>query len=300
MRVYVKDSFSKVIHHHLFIINKCLINKQKMSNFMLFLKWYLSLNGILYFSTDLKSFQAESTLTVLNDLSKDRVIKYMEYYYIREDGQLVSIKKGDEKATRDERLALIDPNVKSEELLKFLGNSHTSFFMSSDKVPKEDVLAEHYLRLSTVFKDYNLVLIDEKKSEDIKNYFFYSEEINLTYKLRPHTPLIHKSYILSCLITISICVLSIFYLVCGIYSSKNPIVTEFELNRFQVVKYNEIAKTSMDSCLICFDPYSEEDDIRILLCKHYFHKECVDKWLCEQSSRCPYCRCTNKYYDEFV
>lgn len=271
-----------------------------MSNFMLYLKWYLSLNGILYFNTDLKSFQAESTLTVLNAFSRYREIKQIEYYYIKDDGNLNSLKKGDETATIDERLALIDPSVKSKDLVLFLNLSHTSFFLSSKKIPKEDVLAEHYDKLAASFREFNFVLIDERKSEDIRNYFLTCEEINFKYKLRLHTPLIHKSYIVSCLLTISMCVLSIFYLVCGIYSSKNPIVTEFELNRFQVVKYSEMAKNSMDSCLICFDNYRDDDDIRILLCKHYFHKDCVDKWLCEQSSRCPYCRCTNKYYDEFV
>lgn len=48
-----------------------------------------------------------------------------------------------------------------------------------------------------------------------------------------------------------------------------------------------------EECCLCLDPYTEEDEVRVLPCEHYFHKVCVDRWF---SSRrymprsCPKCR----------
>ncbi|KAF9763418.1 RING finger protein [Nosema granulosis] len=266
---------------------------------MLYLKWYLSLNGVLYFNTDINSLSSEGILTVFNGWEYPRKIKQITYYFLK-DNKICSVEQGEDTLDPNEKLALIDPSIKKKHFLECIAQNHTIFFLSTFESPKEIVLKEHIEKLSTAFKFYNMVLLDEAKSSDILKYFMENKEIKIKYRLKFYTPLVHKSYILSCLLTISLCVLSIFYLVCGIYSSKNPIVTEFELNRFQVIKYKEMTKNSVESCLICFDSYNNEDEIRILLCKHYFHKDCVDKWLCEQSSRCPYCRCTNKYYDEIV
>lgn len=48
-------------------------------------------------------------------------------------------------------------------------------------------------------------------------------------------------------------------------------------------------------CPICLLEYEEGDEIRCLPCNHFFHKDCVDSWLVNNSS-CPTCRqsiCTN-------
>ncbi|KAK2500265.1 hypothetical protein MC885_018593 [Smutsia gigantea] len=45
-----------------------------------------------------------------------------------------------------------------------------------------------------------------------------------------------------------------------------------------------------DSCLVCFDIYKPQDVIRILICKHFFHKACIDPWLLAHST-CPMCKC---------
>ena len=45
-----------------------------------------------------------------------------------------------------------------------------------------------------------------------------------------------------------------------------------------------------DECAVCLDGYLKDDVIRLLpSCEHYFHKDCVDKWL-EGRSICPLCR----------
>ncbi|XP_027710947.1 RING finger protein 148 [Vombatus ursinus] len=45
-----------------------------------------------------------------------------------------------------------------------------------------------------------------------------------------------------------------------------------------------------DSCVVCFDMYKPKDTVRILTCKHLFHKTCIDPWLLAHRT-CPMCKC---------
>ncbi|XP_003789831.1 E3 ubiquitin-protein ligase RNF133 [Otolemur garnettii] len=45
-----------------------------------------------------------------------------------------------------------------------------------------------------------------------------------------------------------------------------------------------------DSCVVCFEPYKANDTIRILTCKHFFHKNCIDPWILAHGT-CPMCKC---------
>ncbi|CAH8668142.1 unnamed protein product [Dicrocoelium dendriticum] len=47
--------------------------------------------------------------------------------------------------------------------------------------------------------------------------------------------------------------------------------------------------SELDQCAICIEPFRPMDSIRILPCRHYFHKLCIDPWLLEQRS-CPMCK----------
>ena len=51
-------------------------------------------------------------------------------------------------------------------------------------------------------------------------------------------------------------------------------------------------------CSICLDDIEEE--VAILKCNHFFHKECISEWL-SRSNTCPYCRkiVNNKYKVNF-
>ncbi|XP_043642620.1 protein goliath isoform X2 [Drosophila teissieri] len=44
-----------------------------------------------------------------------------------------------------------------------------------------------------------------------------------------------------------------------------------------------------DCCAICIEAYKPTDTIRILPCKHEFHKNCIDPWLIEHRT-CPMCK----------
>ncbi|XP_062954749.1 RING finger protein 148 [Cynocephalus volans] len=44
-----------------------------------------------------------------------------------------------------------------------------------------------------------------------------------------------------------------------------------------------------NNCVVCFDIYKPRDVVRILTCKHFFHKACIDPWLLAHRT-CPMCK----------
>ncbi|KAF8517391.1 hypothetical protein BU17DRAFT_49790 [Hysterangium stoloniferum] len=55
-------------------------------------------------------------------------------------------------------------------------------------------------------------------------------------------------------------------------------------------KAGKIASNTVEKCVICLDEYEPEDDVRLLSCRHAFHKNCIDKWLETGRNNCPACR----------
>ncbi|KAI1793223.1 hypothetical protein LXA43DRAFT_885731 [Ganoderma leucocontextum] len=82
---------------------------------------------------------------------------------------------------------------------------------------------------------------------------------------------------------------------------KPPVATREEIDRsgLQIIKSPEltryeqqdkVASNCAERCLICLDDYSLDEDLRLMSCKHVFHKDCVDKWLQVGRNNCPACR----------
>ncbi|OSD02415.1 hypothetical protein PYCCODRAFT_1367403 [Trametes coccinea BRFM310] len=74
---------------------------------------------------------------------------------------------------------------------------------------------------------------------------------------------------------------------------------DIEKSDLQIVKYSElgqyeregkVASNCTERCLICLDDYHPDDDVRLMRCRHAFHKDCVDKWLQVGRNNCPACR----------
>ncbi|KAF8260984.1 hypothetical protein EI94DRAFT_1810948 [Lactarius quietus] len=55
-------------------------------------------------------------------------------------------------------------------------------------------------------------------------------------------------------------------------------------------KIGRIAPMCVDRCLICLEDYDPEVDLRLLACRHVFHRDCVDRWLETGRNNCPACR----------
>eukprot|EP00158_Paraphelidium_tribonemae_P003727 Partr_v1_DN26334_c2_g1_i1_m43308 putative finger protein len=43
-------------------------------------------------------------------------------------------------------------------------------------------------------------------------------------------------------------------------------------------------------CPICLAEFDEDEELRVLMCDHVFHRECVDQWLTVHVNNCPLCR----------
>ncbi|XP_018771019.1 E3 ubiquitin-protein ligase RNF130 isoform X3 [Serinus canaria] len=56
-----------------------------------------------------------------------------------------------------------------------------------------------------------------------------------------------------------------------------------------VKKGDKETDPDFDHCAVCIESYKQNDVVRILPCKHVFHKICVDPWLSEHCT-CPMCK----------
>lgn len=81
--------------------------------------------------------------------------------------------------------------------------------------------------------------------------------------------------IVSPLIAIVLLILLITYI-----RPKLPVIT--------YKKSGDIPKNDAN-CTICLNDYDENDQIKLLPCKHHFHKECIDDWF-NVDDICPLCK----------
>ncbi|ORX74367.1 hypothetical protein DL89DRAFT_289946 [Linderina pennispora] len=43
-------------------------------------------------------------------------------------------------------------------------------------------------------------------------------------------------------------------------------------------------------CSVCLRDFEAGSEVRILVCGHYFHTDCIDAWLTKHSATCPVCK----------
>jgi hypothetical protein len=63
------------------------------------------------------------------------------------------------------------------------------------------------------------------------------------------------------------------------------------LSELVVVQFKDMKESTykLADCPICFKPYEEDDQVRVLDCEHFYHQECVDAWLAKKNE-CPICK----------
>jgi hypothetical protein len=63
-----------------------------------------------------------------------------------------------------------------------------------------------------------------------------------------------------------------------------------KLAELPIVNYGSINNSLNNSCSFCNEEFTIDTLVRVVKCSHIFHPECIDKWLCEYSYKCPNCR----------
>lgn len=57
----------------------------------------------------------------------------------------------------------------------------------------------------------------------------------------------------------------------------------------RTIKNSDKEVAEAECCAVCIEPYKASDVVRLLPCRHEFHKVCVDPWLLEHRT-CPMCK----------
>ncbi|KAJ2002236.1 hypothetical protein GGI04_003423 [Coemansia thaxteri] len=65
------------------------------------------------------------------------------------------------------------------------------------------------------------------------------------------------------------------------------LVNSLPIKTFYHSKYRE---GDPAECAICLDDFDDEDELRILPCKHQYHVKCIDRWLTTRKKFCPICK----------
>mmetsp|Transcript_4621 Transcript_4621/g.11848 ORF Transcript_4621/g.11848 Transcript_4621/m.11848 type:complete len:84 (-) Transcript_4621:55-306(-) len=70
-------------------------------------------------------------------------------------------------------------------------------------------------------------------------------------------------------------------------------VESHRLAQFPTCTFSSILDSAMrrneTDCSICMEAYSGEDVLRTLPCFHFYHQQCIDRWLAS-SQVCPICK----------
>ncbi|KAJ6244600.1 ring/u-box superfamily protein [Anaeramoeba flamelloides] len=65
-------------------------------------------------------------------------------------------------------------------------------------------------------------------------------------------------------------------------------IKHFHKNSEKNKDNEKIEKKETEKCMVCLEPFEEDDELITLTCFHDFHKSCISKWL-ELKAVCPIC-----------
>ena len=72
---------------------------------------------------------------------------------------------------------------------------------------------------------------------------------------------------------------------------KTPL-TQKSYNEIPTVTYGTVKheNTGSNNCSICLENFNDDDVVKRTNCKHFFHPECISKWVLKMKHTCPICR----------
>ena len=85
----------------------------------------------------------------------------------------------------------------------------------------------------------------------------------------------------------------LFDLLTNSSDNTKKIISKENLDKFKLDIYNDIDKKNCifsDQCSICYSNFNKNDFVRVLDCKHIYHKHCIDQWLLKYENTCPICK----------
>lgn len=77
------------------------------------------------------------------------------------------------------------------------------------------------------------------------------------------------------------------------FSDVKIVSTKDEISAMNVKKYGDIKNenfTKSRQCNICLEDYQDDEEILLLKCNHYYHKDCITNWISKESNKCPICK----------
>lgn len=99
------------------------------------------------------------------------------------------------------------------------------------------------------------------------------------YHVQPHLKAASTIFMLNIIPAICFLIISLIMYV----------ILWYLLNNIPVKKFKDLKHKPNDVCHICLETLNEEENVKILKCKHYFHVYCCDQWVPREKT-CPLCR----------
>lgn len=66
-------------------------------------------------------------------------------------------------------------------------------------------------------------------------------------------------------------------------------ISQEDFDKLKHYQYDKDVHVS-NECYICMDAYEQGCELVEIPCNHYFHKDCIQKWLTTEKVTCPVCR----------
>jgi hypothetical protein len=134
------------------------------------------------------------------------------------------------------------------------------------------------------------VFVGHSTGLEISKYFTYmnktyalinNDDSDLNYLLIPFVSVVTICFL------VAVCIF-VIKLALHCHRVRKNRVPRSALRKIPTKKYQKTDK--YDTCPICLNEYEEGVKIRLLLCEHVYHIECIDKWLLRNNRFCPVCK----------